>query len=113
LVGLAPVTVTPAAADHFLLSVPTGASAGVPFDLVVTVQDQYGNTVTGYAGTVHFTTDDPDPSAALPPDYTFTADDAGTHTFLGGVTLATDGSRVTVTDTEVDTLTGSIVITLG
>jgi hypothetical protein len=32
--------------------------------LVVTVRDRYGNTVTGVAGTVTFTTDDPDPGAA-------------------------------------------------
>jgi hypothetical protein len=110
LTGSATVAVTPAAADRLLLSVLGSASAGVPFDLVVTVQDAYGNTVTGYAGTVTFATDDPD--GAVPADYTFTADDAGTHTFTGGVTLFADGSRVTARDTQVDSLTGSIVVPL-
>jgi hypothetical protein len=111
LTGGATVGVTPAAADHILLTGPDSAGAGVPLDLVVTVQDAYGNTVTGYTGTVTFSTDDPD--GTLPGDYTFTAEDAGAHTFVGGVTLYADGSRVTVTDTELDTLTGSLIITFG
>jgi hypothetical protein len=107
------VSVTAAAADHILLSGPISASAGVPFDLVVTIQDQYGNSVTGYTGTVTFSTDDPDPGAVLPADYTFTADDAGSHTFSGGVMLYTDGSQITATDTVMGTLSGSIIVTLG
>jgi hypothetical protein len=111
LIGSATVAVTPAAADHLLLIGRGGAAAGVPFDLVVTIQDRYGNTVTGYAGTVTFATNDPD--GTLPGDYIFTAEDAGAHLFVGGVTLYADGSRITVTDTELDTLTGSVVITFG
>jgi hypothetical protein len=111
LTGSAAVAVSPAAADHIVLSGPASASAGVPFDLVVTIEDAYGNTVTGYTGTVTFATDDPD--GIVPANYTFTAADAGSHTFLGGVTLYADGSRITVTDTVVDTLTGSLVIPLG
>jgi hypothetical protein len=111
LTGTGTVTVRPAAADHILLSGPASASAGIPFDLTVTIQDAYGNTVTDYAGTVTFSTDDP--NGSVPADYTFTADDAGTHTFVGGVTLYTDGSRVTATDTQMDSLTGSIVVPLG
>jgi hypothetical protein len=111
LTGSGTVTVRPAAADHILLTGPASASAGIPFDLTVTIQDAYGNRVTDYAGTVTFSTDDPDGS--VPADYTFTTDDAGTHTFVGGVTLYTNGSRVTVTDTQVDTLTGSIIVPLG
>jgi hypothetical protein len=109
--GSGTVAVRPAAADHLLLSAAAGASAGVPFDLVVTVQDAYGNTVTGYAGTVTFATDDPD--GVVPADYTFTAADAGTHTFAGGVTLYADRSRVTATDTQMDSVNGSIIVPLG
>jgi hypothetical protein len=111
LTGSATVGVTPAAADHVLLTGPDSPSAGTPFDLVVAIQDAYGNTVTGYTGTVTFATDDPD--GLGPEDYTFTADDAGAHTFSGGVTLYADGSRVTVADTVVAALTGSLVITFG
>jgi hypothetical protein len=110
LTGSATVAVTPAAADHLRLSGPASASAGTPFDLVVTVQDAYGNAVTGYAGTVTFATDDPD--GVVPADYTFTAADAGTHTFAGGVTLFADGSTVTARDTAVDGLAGSVAVPL-
>jgi hypothetical protein len=100
-----------AAADHIQITLPGSATAGTPFDLVVTIQDAYGNTVTGYTGTVTFATDDP--QGMVPADYTFTAADAGSHTFVGGVTLYTDGSTITVTDALMATLTGSLVITLG
>jgi hypothetical protein len=70
------------------------------------VKDAYGNTVTGYTGTVHFTSSDG--QAVLPANYTFTATDAGVHTFSGGVTLKTVGSQtVTVTDTLTTSLFGS------
>src|SRR5262249_48218960 len=92
--GSTTVSGTPAAADPILITGPDSASAGTPLDLVVTIQDAYGNTVTGYTGTVTFATDDPD--GTLPGDYAFTAEDAGAHTFVGGVTLYADGSRVTV-----------------
>jgi hypothetical protein len=108
--GSADVAVLPGAAAYLLLSAPAGAQAGVPFDLVVTVQDAYGNTVTGYTGTLTFRTDDPDGS--VPADYTFTAADAGSHTFAGGVTLFADGSTVTARGTQLDSVTGSIVVLL-
>jgi hypothetical protein len=105
------LVVSAAAADHIQITLLGSASAGTPFNLVVTIVDAYGNTVTDYAGTVHFTTDDP--QAMLPADYTFTAADAGSHTFVGEVTLYADSSTITVTDTLMQTLTGSIVIMLG
>jgi hypothetical protein len=72
----------------------------------VTAQDAYGNTATGYTGTVHFTSSDG--AASLPVNYTFVALDAGVHSFAGGVTLKTGGSQtVTGTDTVTGTITGS------
>src|SRR5262249_14434154 len=50
--------------------------------------DPYGNTATGYTGTVHFRSADPY-GARLPADYTFQASDQGVHTFAGGGTLYT------------------------
>ena len=47
-----------------------------------------------------FSTSDTDPGIILPADYTFTAADAGVHTFSGEVTLITPGDQtVTATDT--------------
>jgi hypothetical protein len=54
-----------------------------------TARDAYGNPVTGYTGKVHLTSTDP--QAQLPADYTFTATDAGAHTF--SLTLKTAGSQ--------------------
>src|SRR5438034_1243942 len=72
-------------------------------------REAYGNVATGYTGTVHFTSSDP--QAALPADYTFTAADAGVHTFT--VTLITAGSRsVTATDTASPSITGSATVTV-
>jgi hypothetical protein len=54
--------------------------SGVAFSLTVTVQDAC-NVVTGYTGTIHFTSTDS--RASLPANYTFRAADKGVHTFTG------------------------------
>ena len=96
------VRVVPAAPDH--LAVTTSAAdpevAGTPFDVSVTVQDAYGNTVTSYTSTVTFSSADPY-GASLPPDYTFRPADQGRVIFPGGATLYTAGTwDVTATDTS-------------
>jgi hypothetical protein len=113
LTGSASVTVVAAAADHF--AVTTSATnpdvAGTPFDVTVTVQDAYGNTVTDYTGTVHFSSADPH-GASLPDDYTFQASDNGQVTFTGGATLYTAGIQdVTVTDAA-NNLSGTTNVTV-
>jgi hypothetical protein len=100
-----------ASATAFALAAAGPVTAGVPFDLLVTAVDPFGQVAVGYTGTVTFATDDPD--GALPADYAFTAADAGSHAFQGGVTLYADGSLLTARDTRDDTLPGSLVITFG
>jgi sugar lactone lactonase YvrE len=100
--GTANVRVIAAAASQ--LGVTTGAAspdvAGTAFDVTVTAQDPYGNTATGYTGTVHFSSADPY-GASLPADYTFQATDQGVATFAGVTTLYTAGTwDVTATDTS-------------
>jgi hypothetical protein len=74
---------------------PSSTTAGDAHSFRVTALDFFGNVVTGYLGTVHFTSTDP--QAVLPPDYTFTADDAGVHTFTA--TLIKAGTQsITVAD---------------
>lgn len=88
------------------VSAPSTAIAGTAFSLTVTAKDSYGNTATGYTGTVHFTSTDG--AAVLPGNYTFTAADAGVHTFTSGATLKTAGSQtITVTDTGTASITGT------
>ncbi len=100
------VTVSPGSATTLSLSGLTAQTAGTAQTLTVTAQDAYGNTATGYRGTVHFSASDP--QATLPNDYTFVAGDSGAHSFTSGVTLKTAGSQtVTATDTVTGTVTGS------
>ena len=92
------ITVSAAAATHFVLAAPATATAGTSFSFTVTAEDQYGNTATGYTGTVGFTSSDT--AAVLPANYTFVAADDGVHTFTDGATLDTAGSQtLTATDT--------------
>ena len=82
------------------------ATVGRPVGATVTALDAYGNTATGYRGTVRFTSTDA--NATLPPASAFTAGDAGIHTFTGGVTFATAGTqRVTATDAATASITGT------
>jgi hypothetical protein len=106
--GTQGITVDPAAASQLLLTAPAAVTALTPFRLTVTALDPYGNQVTGYTGTVHFTSSDS--LAWLPADYTFTAADAGQHTFSRGLILWQTGTQ-TITAEDIDTqITGSTTI---
>jgi hypothetical protein len=100
------VAVSPAAASQLTAGAPAAATAGAGFSVVVTALDPYGNVATGYTGTVHFTSTDA--KALLPANYTFTAADAGLHTFATGVTLETAGAQ---TLSVGDTATGALSAT--
>jgi adhesin/invasin len=75
--------------------------------LTVTVEDAYGNVVTGYTGRVHFTSSDQ--TAALPANYTFTAADKGVHAFVSLVLRKRGKQTITITDTLNSLLTSSQV----
>jgi regulation of enolase protein 1 (concanavalin A-like superfamily) len=77
---------------HIQFTNPSTVMAGTPFPITVTVQDAYGNTVTGYTGTVHFTA-----SNGAMANYTFTPADLGTHIFTLTLTRA---AALTVTGTD-------------
>ena len=109
LTASATLAVNAAAASTYQVSAPSGSTAGSSFNVSMTVKDAYGNTATGYTGTVHFTSSDG--QAALPANYAFTAGDAGVHTF--SATLKTAGSRsITATDTATATVTGSATVSV-
>ena len=101
------VAVQPAqAADLAVSGLPSPSETGAPLPVTVTADDAFGNVATGYRGTVHFTSSDP--GASVPGDYTFTAADAGTHTFAGGVMFLHEGTQsVTATDTASGSIKGS------
>lgn len=95
----AAITVTPAAHNKFSITgLTTPTSAGVAHSPLVTAQDEFDNTITGYTGTVQFGSSDT--TATLPANYSFQGADNGTRTFNNGVTFKKTGSQtVTVTDT--------------
>ncbi len=106
------IVVGPANAATFTVTTTAGGSqtAGATFNVTVTAKDGFGNTATGYLGTVHFTSTDGQVSAGsgLPSNYHFLIGDAGVHTFTS-VLLKTVGSTqtITATDTVTGTLTGT------
>ncbi|MDB5307817.1 MAG: hypothetical protein JWO38_2019 [Gemmataceae bacterium] len=97
------------AATHITATAPATATAGAGFSLTVTALDASNKKVTGYAGTVHFTSTDA--AASLPADYTFTAADAGAHTFT--ITLKTAGSQsVTTADAATAALKATTTVSV-
>src|SRR5207244_4520054 len=99
--GTATVAVSAAAATHFVVTAPASAIAGTGFSITVAALDSFGNTVTGYTGTVHFTSSDG--QASLPANSTLTN---GTRSF--SVTLKTAGTQtITASDTGNGSITGN------
>ncbi len=103
--SVANIAVAAAAAKTLTVTgFPTTAAAGAAGQVVVTAFDAYGNVASGYRGSVGLSSSDG--HALLPPIYTFTGADTGTHHF--SVTLETAGAQsITATDTVATTLTAS------
>jgi hypothetical protein len=98
------ITVSTGPATHFLVTAPATATAGSAFTLTVAAKDASNNTVTSYAGTVHFTSSDG--QAVLPADATLTN---GVGTFSS--TLKTAGTQsISATDTVTSSITGTATL---
>jgi hypothetical protein len=92
---------------HFLVAGPAYVPSGTPFSVSVTALDASDNKLTGYSGTVHFTSSDP--HAQLPPDSSL---ESGVKIFPA--TVATAGAQsITVTDKAVAADTGSGSVNVG
>jgi len=98
------ITVTPGVATTLTAAYASPSSAGIANDFSITAKDAYGNTATGYRGTVRVTSSDA--RAVLPPDYTFLSADQG---FVAlPVALKTAGIQsLTATDTATASLTAT------
>lgn len=86
----------------------TNITPGVEFNVPVALRSGAGNVIFAgnYAGTVHFTSNDP--KALLPADYTFnTADSAATHSFVFTLNTPGNNQTITATDTTRPLLTGT------
>jgi Tol biopolymer transport system component len=110
IMGAAAVTVSPGVAASLQVAVPASSTAGTAFTATVTAVDAFGNTATGYTGTVHFSSSDG--QATLPGDYAFTTDDQGSHSFTNAVTLDTAGSQSVSAIDSANSLTGSGTVTV-
>jgi hypothetical protein len=95
------VGVAPGRAVSFAVSAPSTATPGSPVSVAVTARDADGNTATGYAGTVHFSSSDP--TAVLPTDATLAS---GAGTFAATFTIA-GAQTITATDTATASITGA------
>ncbi len=65
--------------DHLVLNGATSDTAGATYTVIITAQTSASATDAAYRGTVKFSSSDV--QAGLPANYTFTAADAGSHTF--------------------------------
>ena len=93
--SLSPIAVTAGAGSQLFLSAPASTVAGQPLaGVTLSVRDAFNNLVHNYAGTVTFSSSDP--NATLPPPYTFTAGDDGAHTFAGLVLRRAGSARLSV-----------------
>ena len=82
---------------------PIPDTEGIANDFTVTAYDPYGNVVTGYLGTVSFSSSD---STVGPPlIYTFVASDNGSHTFV--ITLNTKRTQSIALTDSANKLSGS------
>jgi hypothetical protein len=107
-------TTTTVAPTHFSITASTSSKAGATFSIIAKALDSSNKVVTGYQGTVHFTSSDSQAVALglLPADYTFTSADKGIHTFAG-VSLATAGKQtVTIADAATSSILGSATVTV-
>jgi probable HAF family extracellular repeat protein len=100
---------SPATVSSFSVTASSSSTtAGIAETVTVKALGTSGQVVTGYTGTIHFTSSDG--QAVLPANYTFTSADKGVHTF--SVTLKTAGTEsITATDTS-SGLAGKVQVTV-
>jgi len=91
----------PPLATHFSVAAPASVNAGTAFNLTVTALDASNNVVTGYSGTVHFTSTDA--QAVLPANSVLAN---GTAT-LSATLKSAGGQTITGTDTAAPSITGT------
>jgi hypothetical protein len=101
-----------ASASAFVVTAPGTVTSGTPFDVTVQAVDVFGQVAFGYRGTVTFRVTDPDPAVVLPADYTFSADNQGTHIFTGEFTLFTPGMWMLTTEDVANGLSQDVLVTV-
>jgi hypothetical protein len=110
--GSAVVHVGAGTPAHIVLTgLPASTVAGALLSPVVTVEDDYGNPVPDYSGTVTFASSDP--HATVPSPYGFVPSDGGSKAFTDELVLRTAGSQtVSVSDVTLPG-TASVSVSVG
>ena len=101
---------------HFTIGdIPDNVQPGDNVNFSLTAQDSNNLTVENYTGTVHFSADSGSgDNVSLPEDYTFKAEDLGTHLFSLGLRFTTAGTyKLTATDINNTTIKGEISVVVG
>lgn len=101
---------------HFEISdIPSSISANQNVSFRITAKDQDNVTVENYTGTVHFSSEGSNSTnVTLPEDYTFKADDLGTHLFSLGLSFTANGSyKIVATDINNTLIKGESTVVVG
>lgn len=92
-------------ASFEITGLPTTVQSAATQSVNVRAIDANGETVSDYTGTIRFSSSDS--QATLPNDYSFKAEDQGSHNFSLGVKLLSPGLQtITVTDINQFTISG-------
>ena len=102
------IVVRPGQATELFVTGPASIRSGKAFSICVKVRDAFGNIVTGYTGTIHFTSSDQ--TATIPTNYTFKAADKGMHTFTGLVFRKRGNQKITIIDKLNGFLSGRVIV---
>ncbi|HLJ95662.1 MAG TPA: hypothetical protein VKU02_20970, partial [Gemmataceae bacterium] len=103
------IVVNPGAATHFTISAPSSVASLSVFSITITALDAYGNTATGYLGTVGFSSSNSNDYALMPSSYKFTSSDRGVHTIVGLRLLGSGQHTITVFDMSNRNTQGSFI----
>ncbi len=101
---------------HFEISgLPDGIQPNQSVNFTVTAQDDTNQTVQNYTGTVHFSAQGSNSAnVTLPEDYTFKAEDLGTHQFSLGLSFSSAGDyTIVATDLSNTLIQGTKDVTIG
>jgi hypothetical protein len=98
-----PILVTtpgPGQATHLELDTPLVVSVPTSFDVTVKALDAHGNIVPDYTGTVQLNVTGTASGSVQSTSYTFTAQDAGVHTFVDGATPQAGPGNLVITASD-------------
>lgn len=106
--GSAALSVNAGPATHLSISAPTAASAGLAFNFTVTPLDAYSNVANTYAGTVKFSSNDP--QATLPAPTPFANGSQGFSATLKAIQNTTTIGATDITTASIGGMSSAISV---